>query len=103
MKKFIEEFKTFALRGNMMDMAVGVIIGGAFSNLVTSLTNNFIYPILNFFHRRRNLHPEGYRRILFFFYFFSGQFPDYGFRIILSSESNQQADIPRTQGSACRS
>ena len=49
MKKFIEEFKTFALRGNMMDMAVGVIIGGAFSNLVTSLTNNFIYPILNFF------------------------------------------------------
>lgn len=48
MKKFIEEFKTFALRGNMMDMAVGVIIGGAFSGLVTSLTDNFIQPILNF-------------------------------------------------------
>lgn len=48
MKKFLEEFKTFALRGNMMDMAVGVIIGGAFSGLVTSLTDNFINPILNF-------------------------------------------------------
>ena len=48
MKKFIQEFKAFALRGNMMDMAVGVIIGGAFSDIVTSLTNNFINPILNF-------------------------------------------------------
>ena len=47
MKKFLEEFKAFALRGNMMDMAVGVIIGGAFSNIVTSLTDNFINPILN--------------------------------------------------------
>ena len=47
MKKFIEEFKTFALRGNMMDMAVGVLIGGAFSGIVTSLTDNFINPILN--------------------------------------------------------
>lgn len=47
MKKFLEEFKTFALRGNMMDMAVGVLIGGAFSGIVTSLTDNFINPILN--------------------------------------------------------
>ena len=47
MKKFIEEFKTFALRGNVMDMAGGVIIGGAFSGIVTSLTDNFINPILN--------------------------------------------------------
>lgn len=47
MKKFIAEFKTFALHGNMMDMAVGVIIGGAFSNIVTSLTDNFINPILS--------------------------------------------------------
>ena len=48
MKKFIEEFKAFALRGNMMDMAVGVIIGGAFTGIVTSLTENFINPILSF-------------------------------------------------------
>ena len=47
MKKFIQEFKTFALRGHMMDMAVGVIIGSAFSGIVTSLTDNFINPILN--------------------------------------------------------
>lgn len=43
----MEEFKAFALRGNVMDMAVGVIIGGAFSGIVTSLTDNFINPILN--------------------------------------------------------
>lgn len=48
MRKFIEEFKEFALRGNVMDMAVGVIIGGAFSGIVTSLTDNFINPILKF-------------------------------------------------------
>ncbi len=48
MKKFFEEFKAFALRGNVMDMAVGILIGGAFSGIVTSLTDNFITPILNF-------------------------------------------------------
>ena len=53
MKKFMEEFKAFALRGNVMDMAVGVIIGGAFSGIVTSLTDNFINPILN-------VRPEAY-------------------------------------------
>lgn len=47
MKKFFKEFKEFALRGNVMDMAVGIIIGGAFSGIVTSLTDNFINPILN--------------------------------------------------------
>ena len=46
MKKFIEEFKKFALRGNVMDMAVGVIIGGAFTGIVTALTTNFINPLL---------------------------------------------------------
>ena len=46
MKKFFEEFKAFALKGNMMDMAIGVIIGGAFTTIVTSLTENLINPIL---------------------------------------------------------
>ena len=46
MKKFLEEFKAFALKGNMMDMAVGVLIGGAFSALVTSLTDNIINPVI---------------------------------------------------------
>ena len=48
MKKFLKEFKEFALRGNVMDMAVGMIIGGAFSGIVTSLTDNFINPVINF-------------------------------------------------------
>ena len=42
MKKLFNEFKAFALRGNVMDMAIGVLIGGAFSGIVTSLTENFI-------------------------------------------------------------
>ena len=47
MKKFLEEFKKFALRGNVLDMAIGVIVGGAFTGIVTSLTANFINPLLN--------------------------------------------------------
>jgi len=46
-KGFIEEFKTFILRGNVMDMAIGVIIGGAFSSIVTALTDDFINPLIN--------------------------------------------------------
>ena len=42
----IQEFKTFALKGNVMDMAVGVIIGGAFGKIVTSLVNDIIMPPL---------------------------------------------------------
>ncbi len=47
MKKFLKEFKEFALRGNVLDMAIGIIIGGAFTGIVTSLTENFINPLLN--------------------------------------------------------
>ena len=46
-KGFIEEFKTFILRGNVMDMAIGVIIGSAFATIVTALTDDFINPIIN--------------------------------------------------------
>lgn len=42
-----KEFKEFIMRGNVMDLAVGVIIGGAFSSIVTSLTDNFIQPLIN--------------------------------------------------------
>ena len=45
----LKEFKEFALRGNVLDLAVGVIIGGAFQKLVTSLTTNIISPILGCF------------------------------------------------------
>jgi len=47
MKKLLTEFKEFALKGNVMDMAIGVIIGGAFSAIVTSLTTSFINPLIN--------------------------------------------------------
>lgn len=46
MKKFLKEFKEFALQGNVLDLAVGIIIGAAFKDIVTSLTDNFINPIL---------------------------------------------------------
>ena len=46
MKKFLEEFKAFALKGNVMDMAVGVIVGGAFSSIVNALTENILNPII---------------------------------------------------------
>lgn len=47
MKKFFKEFKEFISKGNVMDLAVGVIIGGAFSAIVTSLTDNIINPLIN--------------------------------------------------------
>lgn len=46
MKKFIQEFKDFAMRGNVVDMAVGVIIGAAFGKIVTSLVNDIIMPAI---------------------------------------------------------
>ena len=45
--KFLTEFKSFILRGNVMDMAVGVIIGSAFSGIVTALTTDIINPLIN--------------------------------------------------------
>ena len=46
MKKFVQEFKEFISRGNVLDMAVGVIIGGAFRKIVTSLVNDIIMPLV---------------------------------------------------------
>ncbi|MBQ7886438.1 MAG: large-conductance mechanosensitive channel protein MscL, partial [Clostridia bacterium] len=46
MKKFIEDFKAFAMRGNVVDMAVGVVIGGAFGKITTSLVNDIFMPLL---------------------------------------------------------
>lgn len=48
-KGFISEFRDFISRGNVMDMAVGVLIGGAFSSIVTSLTEDVISPVLGLF------------------------------------------------------
>ena len=49
MKKFFAEFKAFISRGNVVDLAVGVIIGGAFSAIVTALTNQILMPLINWF------------------------------------------------------
>ena len=46
MKKFFSEFKAFAMRGNVMDLAVGVIIGSAFSAITTSLINDILMPLI---------------------------------------------------------
>ncbi|MBP3426978.1 MAG: large conductance mechanosensitive channel protein MscL [Clostridia bacterium] len=46
MKKFFEEFKAFAMRGNVIDMAIGVVIGGAFGKITTSLVNDIFMPLL---------------------------------------------------------
>ena len=47
MKKFMEEFKTFAMRGNVIDMAVGVVIGGAFGKISSSIVNDIIMPVVS--------------------------------------------------------
>ncbi len=46
MKKFFQEFKEFAMRGNVLDMAVGVILGGAFGKITTSLVNDVFMPLI---------------------------------------------------------
>ncbi|WP_155287013.1 large conductance mechanosensitive channel protein MscL [Lacticaseibacillus zhaodongensis] len=51
----LKEFRDFIMRGNMLDMAVGVIIGGAFTALVGSLTKNLISPLLSLFVGKANL------------------------------------------------
>lgn len=48
MKKFFADFKKFITRGNILDMAIGVIVGGAFSKIVTALTNKIIMPLINY-------------------------------------------------------
>ena len=46
MKKFFQEFKEFAMRGNVLDMAVGVMVGSAFTAIVTSIVQNLLTPLL---------------------------------------------------------
>ena len=46
MKKFLNEFKEFAMRGNVLDMAIGVVIGAAFGKITTSLVNDIIMPLI---------------------------------------------------------
>jgi len=52
MKKFLKEFKDFALKGNVLNLAVGVIIGASFQGVVSSLTENILSPIIGLFTRQ---------------------------------------------------
>ena len=55
MKKFIEEFKTFIMRGNVLDMAVGVIVAGAFGKITTSLVNDLFMPFISWIFGARDM------------------------------------------------
>lgn len=55
MKKLIKEFKEFAMKGNVIDLAVGVVIGGAFGNIVSSLVKDIIMPLLSLVTGKINL------------------------------------------------
>ena len=49
MKKFLHEFKEFAVKGSVIDMAVGIIVGGAFSALITAIVSNILTPLIGIF------------------------------------------------------
>lgn len=51
LKKFLNEFKEFVMRGNVLDLAVAVLVGAAFQSIVTSLTDNIISPVIGLFTR----------------------------------------------------
>lgn len=60
MKKFFREFKNFAIKGNMIDMAVGIIIGTAFNNVVNTLVKKIVMPPLSLFTDRVNIANKKY-------------------------------------------
>lgn len=55
MKKFIEEFKKFISRGNVLDLAIGVVVGGAFGKITTSLVNDLLMPFIGFIFGSRDM------------------------------------------------
>ena len=58
MKKLLKEFKEFALRGNVMDMAVGIIIGGAFTAIVSALVDSILMPIIGMISGGMSVDPD---------------------------------------------
>lgn len=58
--KFLKEFKAFAMKGNVVDMAVGVIIGGAFGKIVTSLVNDIVMPAISLLTGKVNISQLAY-------------------------------------------
>lgn len=89
MKKFIEEFKAFALRGNMMDMAVGVIIGGGFTGIVDVTDGQFYQSDPEFCDRGSDIYITEYSGICVKVHIRSCEFSDPGFCFILPVERDQ--------------
>ena len=96
-KKFFEEFKAFAMRGNVLDMAVGVVVGGAFTAIVTSLNQDILTPILGIFGGTDFFQSENHTRtwrecagsVLWKLYHRSPELPDHGIRDLLPGQSDQ--------------
>ena len=99
MKRFMEEFRTFALRGNMMDMAVGIIIGSAFSGIVTSLSDNLITPLLNLFTTGQTYTLTQIGGFISAFLSFADQLLHHGLHPLLHAQSRQPADAHRQKTS----
>ncbi len=112
LKKFFGEFKKFITRGNVLDMAVGVIVGGAFTAIVTALSDNILKPLINwvlalilgkdalsevFTFLKRGYDANGVLSLEKFhlhrlgrFYQRHHQFPAHRFRALLHRQSDQQ-------------
>ena len=94
MRKFLQEFKEFAMRGNVMDLAVGVIIGAAFQTIINSLVNDIIMPLIGLIGKvdfsQKVFAPPGRRyplRCLSHSYF---EFRDHGLCYLSFSQSNER-------------
>ena len=120
--KFLEEFKKFALRGNVIDLAVGVIIGGAFQKIVTSVVNDLIMPLVGLMTGGVNFNdqflilklPEGVTMEqasvsletaknlgVTLFYYRCNRFSDHGLCHLSLGQRDQQAGgFPKERGNA---
>ena len=98
MKDFIKEFKTFAMRGNVIDLAVGVVIGGAFGKIVSSLVANVIMPPLGLLLGGTGRKRTGHR--LWRFSQYRARVPDRHLRGIHRHQADQPHRAPAAKGCA---
>lgn len=95
-KKFVNEFKAFALKGNVMDLAVGVIIGAAFQGIVTSFTENFINPIIGCIGGadvEGKIHLLGNQYINYGAFLTADKLYNHGVRYFCNNEGHKQACV----------
>lgn len=73
MRKILNEFREFAVKGNVIDLAVGVVVGGAFSKIVTSLVNDIIMPVVGMLTGGINFSEyKIYNNIVLYIYIYKG-------------------------------